>query len=295
MLTGSSLLSFVRVSAALLLGFAVSGAFAQADPPGRVARLNYSEGNVAFAPAGDNEWIDAEINRPLVHGDKLWTDKGVRSEMQVGSAIVRMDGKTQLEVLTVDDQNAQLSVTQGTVYVRVRALPEGENFEIDTPNLAYRAAYPGDYRIDVDPQRGVTRVTIHSGTGAVYGDNKGQALAMGGGQQITFKGRTLAQVNVQEQPPQDNFDRWAAERHRREDQSVAARYVPREVVGYQALDAGGEWRTDETYGAVWFPQGVAANWAPYRNGRWEWIAPWGWTWLDDAPWAFVTSHYGRWT
>jgi hypothetical protein len=282
-----------RIAATLLLGCGTAQAMADADPPGRVARMNYSEGAVAYAPATEKEFTDADPNRPLVPGDKLWTDKGVRAEIQVGSSVARMDGRTQLAVLALDDRSAQFSVTQGTLYLRVRTLPEGENFEVDTPHLAYRAAYPGDYRIDVDPQRDVTRVTIHSGTGAVYGEN-GQALPMGGGQQITFKGRSLEKVNVQDQPPQDNFDRWAAERNRRDDQSVAARYVPRDVVGYQSLDASGEWRQDASDGPVWYPQGVPANWAPYRNGRWEWIAPWGWTWIDDAPWAFVTSHYGRW-
>jgi hypothetical protein len=277
----------------LLVNLCVVPAWAQSDPPGRVARLNHMEGPVTFSVAGDNEWIDAQINRPLVHGDRMWTDKGSRAEIQAGSSAVRMSGQTQLEVLALDDQSTQLSVTQGTVYVRVRTLPEGENFEIDTPNLAFRAAYPGDYRVDVDATGGTTRVTIHSGTGAVYGE-AGQSLPLGGGQQITFRARSLAQVDRQESPPQDNFDRWAAERNRHEDQSVSARFVPREVVGYQELDAHGQWVQDATYGAVWFPQGTPANWAPYRDGHWEWIGPWGWTWIDDAPWGFAPSHYGRW-
>jgi hypothetical protein len=277
----------------LLVNLCLAPAWAQSDPPGRVARLDYIEGAVTFSPVGDNEWIDAQVNRPLVHGDRLWTDKGSRAEIQAGSSAVRMSGQTQLEVLALDDQSTQLSVTQGTVYVRVRTLPEGENFEIDTPNLAFRAAYPGDYRVDVDATGGTTRVTIHSGTGAVYGE-AGQSLPLGGGQQITFRARSLAQVDRQESPPQDNFDRWAAERNRHEDQSVSARFVPREVVGYQELDAHGQWVQDATYGAVWFPQGTPANWAPFRDGHWEWIAPWGWTWIDDAPWGFAPSHYGRW-
>jgi hypothetical protein len=277
----------------LLVNLCVVPAWAQGDPPGRVARLNYVEGPVTFSAVGDNEWIDAQINRPLVHGDRLWTDKGSRAEIQAGSSAVRMSGQTRLEVLALDDQSTQLSVTQGTVYVRVRSLPEGENFEIDTPNLAFRAAYPGDYRVDVDATGGTTRVTIHSGTGAVYGE-AGQSLSLGGGQQITFRARSLAQVDRQESPPQDNFDRWAAERNRHEDQSVSARFVPREVVGYQDLDAHGQWVQDAAYGAVWFPQGTPANWAPYRDGHWEWIGPWGWTWIDDAPWGFAPSHYGRW-
>jgi hypothetical protein len=283
----------VRLLPLLLLGLLGARAMAQADPPSRVARLNYLEGAAVFAPAGDNEWIDAVPNRPLTRGDRVWTDKGSRAELQVGSSAVRMDGQAHLEIMALDDHSAQLSVTQGTVYVRVRSLPEGENFEIDTPNLAYRAAYPGDYRIDVNTNTGTTRVTIHSGTGAVYGES-GQVLTLGGGQQITFRSRDLTQMAAQESPPQDNFDRWAADRNRREDQSVSARYVPREVVGYQQLDAHGQWVQDATYGPAWFPQGLAANWAPYRNGYWEWISPWGWTWIDAAAWGFAPFHYGRW-
>ena len=157
----------VRLLLKFLLSVLPVLALAQGDPPARVGQLNHTEGAVTFSPAGDNEWLDAELNRPLTRGDRLWTDKGSRAEIQIGSSAVRMDGQTQIEILALDDQSTQLSVTQGTVYVRVRTLPEGENFEVDTPNLAYRASYPGDYRIDVDAVRGSTRVTIHSGTGAV--------------------------------------------------------------------------------------------------------------------------------
>jgi hypothetical protein len=45
---------------------------------------------------------------------------------------------------------------------------------------------------------------------------------------------------------------------------------------------------------VWIPARVASGWAPYRYGRWAWVEPWGWTWIDDAPWGFAPFHYGRW-
>jgi len=48
------------------------------------------------------------------------------------------------------------------------------------------------------------------------------------------------------------------------------------------------------YGPVWRPR-VAVGWAPYRHGHWAWVGPWGWTWIDDAPWGFAPFHYGRWT
>jgi hypothetical protein len=92
----------------------------------------------------------------------------------------------------------------------------------------------------------------------------------------------------------DDFDRWALERDAREDQSVAARYVPLDVVGASQLDAYGSWIQDPGYGVVWYPRPVAVDWAPYRYGRWQWIKPWGWTWIDNAPWGFAPFHYGRW-
>jgi len=66
------------------------------------------------------------------------------------------------------------------------------------------------------------------------------------------------------------------------------------VIGYEDLDDNGEWRTTSDYGPVWVPRAVATGWAPYRYGHWAWVEPWGWTWIDDAPWGFAPFHYGRW-
>ena len=83
-------------------------------------------------------------------------------------------------------------------------------------------------------------------------------------------------------------------RDKRLDDSVSARYVSPGVIGYQDLDGYGHWVQAPTYGNVWIPNSVPAGWAPYRYGHWAWIAPWGWTWVDDAPWGFAPFHYGRW-
>ncbi len=77
--------------------------------------------------------------------------------------------------------------------------------------------------------------------------------------------------------------------------AVSACYVRARDAGYAQLDAYGEWQQDPTYGAVWLPSVTVADWAPYRYGRWSWVEPWGWTWVDDAPWGFAPFHYGRWT
>jgi hypothetical protein len=272
--------------------FAQAQQEAEADPPGRVAHLTHREGGVVFAPEGEEEWVDVPRNRPITIGDRLWSDKGARAELHLGSATLHLDGESHLGVSALDAGAAQFILLQGTVNARVRDLAAGENFEIDTPNLALRAQQPGDYRVDVNADGSQTRVIVHSGTAVVYGEG-GQSLNLGAGQQATFAGRFLAQVQQPAWQP-DAFGQWAAERNRAEDASVAARHVPRGVVGYPQLDAHGTWETDATHGEVWYPQVTVQDWAPYRYGRWEHIAPWGWTWIDDAPWGFAPFHYGRW-
>ena len=56
----------------------------QVDPPSRVARLAFIRGTVSFVPAGENDWVEAQLNRPLITGDKLWTDHNSRAELEIG-------------------------------------------------------------------------------------------------------------------------------------------------------------------------------------------------------------------
>ena len=67
-----------------IIVFALAG-FAHADPPGRVARVGYVKGPVSFSPAGEDDWVEATLNRPLVTGDRLWADAGGRVELQIGT------------------------------------------------------------------------------------------------------------------------------------------------------------------------------------------------------------------
>ena len=296
MMTNISGVSGRRLAATLLGAAAIwlmtiAGA-ALADPPAQAGRLAFAQGPVSFAPAGDDAWIEAQINRPLTIGDRLWTAENARAEIELPGAAVRMSDLTSVSLLNLDDRITQLQVAQGRVNVRVRVLPQGETFEIDTPNAAFTIERAGDYRIDVDPQAGATTIAIRDGAGSVYGE--GAAFALRQGEAVRFFGTDLTQREFYALAPADTFDRWARERDRRFESSYAARYVSPEIVGYGDLDSYGSWRTAESYGNVWFPRDVPQGWAPYRNGHWSWIDPWGWTWVDDAPWGFAPFHYGRW-
>ena len=279
---------------AFVAGIAVSVvcAAASADPPSRVARLGYTSGAVSLSPAGENDWVLATINRPLVNGDRLWADAGARAELQDGGALIRLNSNTGVSVLNLDGQITQLQLTQGVLNVRLRRLSPGQVFEVDTPRLAFTLRQSGDYRIAVDTDGYATDVIVRQGQGEVTGEGAGYLVDAQ--QRYRFRGRDLRDYEFLQAPRPDEFDQWAAERDRAFENSAAARYVAPDVVGYQDLDANGSWRVDETYGNVWVPHRVAADWAPYRDGHWAWIDPWGWTWIDDAPWGFAVSHYGRW-
>jgi hypothetical protein len=275
------------------LAILASGTAAYADPPSRVARLGYLTGPVSFSPSGENDWVDARLNRPLTTGDRLWSDAGARAELQFGGAMIRMGAGTGVSLLNMNDRVAQLQLTQGRLNVRVRRVEVGQVFEVDTPNLAFTVRQPGEYRIDVDPDGNATTIAVRRGQGEAYGE--GAAYVIDSRQPYRFMGTGLRAYEAVEAPQFDDFDRWSSDRDRRYDNSNSARYVSGDVVGYQDLDDNGTWRVDQTFGYVWVPNRVPYGWAPYRDGHWAWIDPWGWTWIDDAPWGFAVSHYGRWT
>lgn len=263
-----------------------------ADPSSRVATLTDAAGNISFAPAGSDTWAATGLNRPVTTGDRLWVDPGGRAELHAGSTAVRLAGATAVSVLNLDDDTTQVKLTQGTLQLRVRALPQGQTVEVDTPNLAFVPTEVGDYRLDVAPDGSATTVTMRHGRAVLYGDNRSSEMERG--ERIRFTGTDLDDAGAGNLAPTDAFDRWVAERDAREDRSVAAQYVPRDMTGYTALDDYGDWQQDPDYGAMWFPRAVSPDWAPYSVGQWAWVAPWGWTWVDDAPWGFAPSHYGRW-
>ena len=262
------------------------------DPPDRVGRLSFLRGDVSFRPGGVEEWADATLNYPLTTGDDLWADAGARAEIALGSAAVRLAPSTAFGFLALEDQLTQIRLTQGALQIRIRDLGEDETFEIDTPNGAVTLWRPGTYRVDVDPNGDATTLTVRDGEAELTAS--GSSFSVDAGDAATVRGTDSPDYDVHDAIPADEWERWGTTRDRRRDLSISARYVSRDMPGYEDLDDNGVWSQVPEYGAVWTPRRVVAGWAPYRNGHWAWVDPWGWTWIDDAPWGFAPYHYGRW-
>jgi len=286
-----SIVLFLVLAVSFLSAFSAA-ALADDDPPGRVARLNYMQGSVSFQPGGESDWVQASPNRPLTTGDNLWADKNSRGELHIGSTALRLSSETGISFLNLDDRTVQIQLAQGSLSVHLRNLERDDAFEVDTPNLAFTVDRPGEYRFDVDPQGQTTYITVRDGEGEATGG--GSNFRLESGENARASGTDTLRFDVGRAERPDAFDDWSRSRDDREEHARSARYVSRDVIGYEDLDDYGEWRNSPEYGEVWFPSRVAEGWAPYRNGHWAWVAPWGWTWVEDEPWGFAPFHYGRW-
>lgn len=276
-----------------LLSFSAQSVRAEeGDPPTRVARVSYTDGPVSFQPGGQGDWGTAQRNATITIGDKIWADKDARAELQAGQASIHVASMTALSFLNLDDNTIQMRVAEGSINFRVRELRQGEVYEVDTPNMAFTVREAGAFRIDVSEDGESTRVTAIRGSGEVSAG--GQTYPIRAGERGEFNGTQDVRYSVSPAPGPDGFDRWAQSRDEKEENSVSARYVSRDTVGYSDLDDYGTWDEVPEYGHVWYPTVVDAGWAPYSYGYWSYVGPWGWTWVDYAPWGYAPFHYGRW-
>jgi hypothetical protein len=265
------------------------------DPPDRVARLSYRQGDVSLEEAGSEERATAPLNRPLTTGDRLWADQDARAELQVGSAALHLDEYTAIELKDLGSDSLRVGLDEGVLTVHVRDVGREEIIEIDTPNTVVALLEPGEYTIEVNRGGDTTVVKVRDGASTVDSGERGaRTYHVDAGRQGIFTGKDRLSAAIDSVERRSGFEQWADDREDRVSRAASTRYVSREVIGYEDLDEYGDWRPSPEYGYVWYPRSVVVGWAPYRYGHWAWVRPWGWTWMDDAPWGFAPFHYGRW-
>ncbi len=279
-----------RLAALLTIAVLPFAAWA-ADPPGRAARLSLIEGEAAVFVDREQGWEGARVNLTLTSENSVWTEPGSRAEVRFGAKALRLGETTQFDIPRLDDAAFQGHVARGALAVRIFEFDRNETFLVTTPEARFQLRGNGRYRIEADPDRGESRLTVFSGTARL--EVEGGTISVDTGRGIRVMGGDRPRYEF-EAAYSTELDDWALARDQRWEEREAARYVPREMTGWEDLDDYGVWRNEPEYGAVWFPTRVEVGWAPYRYGRWTWVRPWGWTWVDDAPWGYAPFHYGRW-
>jgi hypothetical protein len=268
------------------------------DPPKRAARLSSMEGTVSLQAPGSNDWTQPTPNYTLSTGDRLYAGQDAHAELDFGSGAVRLDHGGDLTLTNLTDSFTQMGLDEGALEASLYRYDKGDSLEFDTPNGALVPTGPGTYIISIEPNGG-TVVDVESGALELSGPGLDQTL--NAGQVVRLVGTNPIQIvsldasYAQTQPAFSDLDSW---RSRRDplytSTGYSSRYVSQSVPGWEDLDDNGVWLADAANTEVWCPTRVSRTWVPYREGRWSWVEPWGWTWVDDQPWGYAPFHYGRW-
>jgi hypothetical protein len=274
-----------------LMGGAAAQDAQDADPPTRVGRIAVLEGNVSFHASPDDPWRAALVNYPIAQAGQIFVEPESRAEIGLGEARVRLDGGAELDIVQFDDENVILSIPQGRVDIYVHGRHSEERYLVETPRGNVDISDDGHYRIFAGSPDSPTRVAAFHGLASIAEPTA--ELTINRGEEAVISPTDPPSFSVSP-ASEDGFDHWGEDRERHIVEGVSFRYVSQDMPGAGELDQYGSWRDDPQYGHVWVPTSVEAGWAPYRNGHWASVAPWGWTWVDDAPWGFAPFHYGRW-
>jgi hypothetical protein len=261
-------------------------------PPARVGQLSLISGNVRMRVGVATAWEQAALNTPITSGSALATEQPGRTEVRVGSTALRLAQESQVVWKEIDDNNLHIEIKEGLFALRVRMLAPGQRLLLTAGDVTVQVLKPGAYRFRQVAHRARLRVWVLDGQARVAFNQQDSVL--GPNQQLQVDRGVSSELATKASDDHKSFDEFADSRDKRTDVSLSVQHVSTEMTGAEALDGHGNWRDDASHGAVWFPNNLPADWAPYRYGRWRWLAPWGWTWIDDAPWGFAPFHYGRW-
>ncbi len=279
-------------AAALLL----LAAPAAADRDGSYGYFRVIEGSATVTQAGSGGRAAAELNQPVLAGDRLWVPRNGRLEVVLSDGnLLRVDGDTELlferlaDSPESNDRQTVLRLLDGNIQLIVRR-GGGEPPRVDTPNATVYVQDEGSYRIGTGDEEW-TEVVVREGYAEVVTE-RGSAVVRED-EQAWVDGVRDPRVDVQDADARDGLERWA-ERLDDDYESDGDRYAYLDPdLRYQgsSLHRYGSW-VNYNRSWVWRPR-VALGWRPYHLGRWAYT-PAGYFWITSEPWGWVPYHYGTW-
>jgi hypothetical protein len=266
-----------------------------AEGPVRLARFSYVSGDVTWRGDAQADWSAATLNLPLRQGAQIWVPDASRAEVQFDDGShLRLDSGTLITLQTLysdaDGEFTELTLNEGLTALRLRE--DHSTYQINTPLVSIKATGPAMMRIGASDG---AQIGVQDGSATVEGPQGKTTLRAGVYLDLADN---QAPYDVRGLPRPDSWDDWNTERDRELDaaaQRPAHRYLPPDIaLVADGLDDYGTWHSDPTYGEVWCPRPTSADWRPYKDGQWTWVAPFGWTWVSDEPWGWAPYHYGTW-
>ena len=280
-------LGFILLAALFLVS---TPAFSDDDAYLRLSRISYLEGDVSTQRLPDVDWSAASINLPLEPGDRIYTGRNGRVEIEFDDdSVLRLAENTDIEILALDDRIIQVRMLLGRATLTVAS---GVAFEINTPAAAFNATKKGSYRFEVN-EDGDTDAIVRKGR--IEAANSVFSRTVESGTRLRVRSGGDALYSVARYEERDAWDEWNDRRTVDRRAYASRRYLPSTVyIGAGDLDRYGRWVNVSNYGWGWVPHSVDAHWSPYSVGRWCYRPYFGWTWVSYEPWGWLPYHYGRW-
>lgn len=255
-----------------------------------MAAVVWLEGAARLQRDDGQEPVDADPaalpNWPLTRGDVFATAPGGRAELEIGALRLRLGSDTAIHLQRLDDQAVEIGLRQGQLAVLLPQDDLAGLLRIDTPSAHHRPQGAGQFRFDA----GAAGESATAWRSPLRVEWEQARLQLRSGQRAEFLPEGGWRLTL---PQSDAFAAWALVDATQPLPAPDAR-LPAQMSGVGRLQQHGDWERHPDWGWIWWPRVLPPDWAPYRQGRWAWIAPWGWTWIDAAPWGFAPFHYGRW-
>ena len=258
------------------------------------ARVSLDGGGGLVKGIGEEDWSTLTLNSLILAGDEIWVDdRGAIEVEMLGGTFLRLADASHAEVASLP-RSASIRGWVGSFYVQRLRFSSGQ-VVFETPACQVVVERLSQVRIDVLDD-GETTVTVRQGRALIRVDGARDDLVLEG-RRVYIDPGYLASVPERFDPDEeDAFDQW--NRERSELVATASEAVPggagikSEVLGAEDLSLYGDWVAagSECY---WRPR-VAEDFVPYRDGYWSWVHGYGYVWVGQYPFSYITMHYGRW-
>lgn len=256
-----------------------------------MVRLGLVDGDVQIYTNDAEDWAPVSINMPIKEDDRLWVPRGGKAELQVRqNAVIRLEGNTSFDVLSLGEGAAQFYQEKGHSYINNRR--GGLNqIQVDTPVSSVGFFDNAIVMVDVS-DNGATEVSVLKGY--AYAESRNGKTRIPAGNSIYVGEDLYAEISPIGQP--DDWEAWNRNRDKKlYGGAESSRYLPDELDAFASdFDDNGRWFYTPAYGYVWTPLlTVSIGWSPYRTGRWVWIGG-DYVWVSYEPWGWAPYHYERW-
>ena len=260
-----------------------------------VGRISHIEGEIYRYMDVDNSWAATQLQSPAGIEDVLATGTDSRAEIIFPNGmLVRLDEKTEIEILELEDDLGVLVLSSGLARFYNRS-GSGELL-IETARGTATIG-PGSV---LDMQADSRSVTVSSvaGTGTFQSVQNGveRLEIISGATSLEFREETLVAGGG---PLRLSWDMWCAAREEvwARNRLVRSEYLPESMQEYAyEIEPYGSWKRVYYRGYyywAWKPHFTAVGWSPYSTGYWyDWHgSP---VWMDHNSWGWITHHHGHW-